>query len=118
VTAFEHADVAGLADLLRADVELEMPPVPTWFTGRGAVSDFLARVVLRVPGQWRAVPTRANGDPAVALYGLASDGTYRAHGIDVLSLIGGRIARIVAFNDPDLVKTFGFPEVLAPASAS
>ncbi|HVV11781.1 sigma-70 family RNA polymerase sigma factor [Amycolatopsis sp.] len=117
VAAFEHADVAGLAELLRADVELEMPPVPTWFTGRDAVSEFLARVVLRAPGQWRALPTRANGDPAVALYGRAPDGTYRANGIDVLSLIGGRIARIVAFNDAALVKTFGFPEVLASASA-
>ncbi len=113
MTAFEHADLAGLADLLRADVELEMPPVPTWFTGRDAVCEFLGRVVLRAPGQWRTVPTRANGDPAVALYGRAPDGTYRAHSIDVLSLIGGRIARIVAFNDADLVKTFGFPAVLA-----
>lgn len=113
VTAFEHADVAGLADLLRADVELEMPPVPTWFTGRDAVCEFLARVVLRTPGQWRATPTRANGAPAIALFGRTPDGTYRANSIDVLSVIGGRIARIVAFNDTGLVKAFGFPEILA-----
>src|SRR5690242_8903496 len=37
IAAFERADVDRLVDLVRADVELEMPPVPTWFTGRDAV---------------------------------------------------------------------------------
>lgn len=113
VTAFERADIAALADLLRADVELEMPPTPTWFTGRDAVCEFLAREVLHVPGRWRSLPTRANGAPAVALYGRAPDDTHRAHGVDVLSLIGGRISRIVAFNEPRLVTAFGLPEILA-----
>jgi RNA polymerase sigma-70 factor (TIGR02960 family) len=34
VDAFTRADPDALVDLLRADVELEMPPIPTWFTGR------------------------------------------------------------------------------------
>src|SRR5215469_4346443 len=40
--AFENADVSGLAELLTADVALEMPPVLTWFTGRLAVASFFA----------------------------------------------------------------------------
>jgi RNA polymerase sigma-70 factor (ECF subfamily) len=43
-------------------------------------------------------------------YELAGD-RYEAHGVTVLTLIGTRIARITAFNDPSLVSTFG----LAPA---
>ena len=54
--------------LLRADVELEMPPIPTWFTGRDAVVGFLAARVLRGRDQWRMVPTRANGQPAFVVY--------------------------------------------------
>jgi RNA polymerase sigma-70 factor, ECF subfamily len=115
MAAFEHADVDGLTQLLRTDVELEMPPIPTWFTGRDAVREFLARVVLRTPGQWRLAYTRANGAPAFALYQRAQDdssGFFQAHGLDVLSLVGGRIARIVAFNDPTLVAKFGLPETI------
>ncbi|HTY34050.1 sigma-70 family RNA polymerase sigma factor [Mycobacterium sp.] len=110
MSAFEHADVDELAQLLRADVELEMPPIPTWFTGRAAVCAFLARVVLHTPDQWRLAPTRANGAPAFAMYKRAPDGSLHAHGLDVLSLTGGRISRIVAFNDPALVAKFGLPE--------
>ena len=113
MAAFEHADVDELAELLRADVELEMPPIPTWFAGRDAVREFLARVVLHTPDQWRLAYTRANGAPAFALYRRAPDGSFRAAGLDVLSLIGGRISRIVAFNDPALVAKFGLPETFA-----
>jgi RNA polymerase sigma-70 factor (ECF subfamily) len=115
MAAFEHANVDELAQLLRTDVELEMPPIPTWFTGRDAVCEFLARVVLRAPDQWRLAYTRANGAPAFALYQRAPDGpsgSFQAHGLDVLSLVGGRIARIVAFNDPTLVTKFGLPETV------
>jgi RNA polymerase sigma-70 factor (ECF subfamily) len=110
MAAFEHADVDGLAELLRADVELEMPPIPTWFTGRDAVRGFLARVVLHTPDQWRLAYTRANGAPAFAMYRRAPDGSFQAHGLDVLTLVGGRISRIVAFNDSRLVARFGLSE--------
>lgn len=113
VTAFEHADVAGLADLLRADVELEMPPVPTWFTGRDAVCGFIRDAVLTAPGMWRLVRTRANGSPALAVYLRGADDFYHAYGISALSLIGGRIARIVVFAEAGLVARFGLPEVVA-----
>ncbi|OBI94272.1 sigma-70 family RNA polymerase sigma factor [Mycobacterium sp. 1245805.9] len=113
MAAFEHADVDLLAELLRADVELEMPPIPTWFTGREAVRGFIARVVLHTPDQWRLAYTRANGAPAFAMYRRAADGSFQAHGLDVLSLAGGRISRIVAFNDATLVAKFGLPETFA-----
>jgi RNA polymerase sigma-70 factor (ECF subfamily) len=113
-TAFQQADVNQLVKLVRADVELEMPPQPTWFTGRDAVLGFLATRVLRRPGTWRMVPTRANRQPALVAYGLGGDGTYHPHGLHVLTLVGGRIARITSFNDASLVTAAG--GVYAPPS--
>jgi RNA polymerase sigma-70 factor (ECF subfamily) len=110
VDAFTRADPDALVNLLRADVEMEMPPIPTWFTGRPAVIGFLASRVLR-RDLWRMVPTRANGQPALVIYERVGHGRYEAYGIQVLTLIGARVARITAFNEPSLVPTFG----LAPA---
>ncbi|MFH8487775.1 sigma-70 family RNA polymerase sigma factor [Streptomyces longisporoflavus] len=110
VEAFTRADADALVQLLRADVEMEMPPTPTWFTGRPAVVGFLARRVLRRE-RWHLVPARANGQPALVAYHRAGEGRFEAHGVQVLALSGARIARITAFNDPRLVPTFG----LAPA---
>ena len=107
VDAFTRADPEALVSLLRADVEMEMPPIPTWFTGRPAVVGFLTSRVLRVQGHWRMVPTRANGQPAVVVHQQAGDGRYEAYGVQVLTVVGARIARITAFNDPSLVPTFG-----------
>ena len=106
VEAFVRADAGALVTLLRADVELEMPPIPTWFTGRDAVAGFLSHRVLR-PGAWRLVPTRANGQPALLEYEKAADGRFAAHGVQVLTVVGERIARITAFNDATLVPVFG-----------
>jgi RNA polymerase sigma-70 factor (ECF subfamily) len=114
VDAFTRADAGALVDLLRADVELEMPPIPTWFTGRQAVVGFLGSRVLRHGGQWRMVPSRANGQAALVAYQRTGDGRYEAYGVQVLTLIGARIARITSFNDPGLVPVFG----LAPALAN
>ncbi|NUS44365.1 MAG: sigma-70 family RNA polymerase sigma factor [Mycobacteriaceae bacterium] len=110
--AFERADVGALAELLRADVELEMPPLPTWFVGRDTVLNYLRREVLTEPGRWRLVRTGANGGPAAALYQRDPGGRYRAVGIDVLTVQGGRIARLTAFLDPGLVAGFALPDVI------
>ncbi|QYN25636.1 sigma-70 family RNA polymerase sigma factor [Amycolatopsis sp. DSM 110486] len=118
VAAFEHADVAALANLLRADVELEMPPIPTWFTGADVVCAFLAREVLSTPGQWRLIATRANGAPAFAVYQRGGDGAFHAYGVQVLSLIGAHVARINAFLDPGLIAAFDLPAVVPAPPAT
>ncbi|WP_372487620.1 sigma-70 family RNA polymerase sigma factor [Streptomyces lomondensis] len=116
VDAFTRADPDAMVRLLHADVELEMPPTPTWFTGRRAVVGFLAGRVLRHPDQWRMVPTGANGQPAAVVYHRAGDGRYEAHGVQVLTLLGDRVARITAFNDPGLVPAFGLAPALTRSS--
>jgi RNA polymerase sigma-70 factor (ECF subfamily) len=110
VDAFTRADPDALVRLLRADVEMEMPPTPTWFTGRQAVIGFLATRVLR-RNLWRLLPTRANGQPALIAYQHTGEGRHEPYGIQVLTLAGSRIARITAFNDPGLVPTFASTSV-------
>ena len=107
IAAFEHADAAALERLLRRDAVLELPPSSVWFTGGEAIATAVAG--LGSPGEWRMVPTAANGQPAAAAYRRGADGTYRAFGIVVLTAAATGIARIVVFGDPGLFGRFGLP---------
>jgi RNA polymerase sigma-70 factor (ECF subfamily) len=117
--AIENADTSALAELLREDALLEMPPLLTWFLGRDIVVRFVAGNLLAEPGGLRLVAVSANGQPALAVYRRDPDGTYHAHAIIVLTITGTGIARMVAFQDPDLFGPFGLPKEylagLAPA---
>ncbi len=115
-TAWETADVAAITDLLRADAVLEMPPLLTWFAGRSVVGEFLARIVLPRPGEFRMLRVAANGQPGFAAY-LREDGGYQAHAIQVLAAGAGRISRIVSFNDAALFPAFGLPADYSAARA-
>ena len=108
IAAYEDADLPALAALLRDDVQLEMPPIPTWFTGRDAVLEFFATRALRSPGR-RVIATRANGCPALASYQRRPDGMYAAHSIQVLETADGAVTHIYAFLDPRLFPVFGLP---------
>ena len=110
VAAFETSDVAAISRLLRDDVELEMPPVMTWFAGRAAVMD-LYRFRVGRPAAWKAVPTGANGQPAAATYLRGSDGVFHAHSVQVLTMAADGIRRIVAFQDRRVFAAFGFPDI-------
>ena len=112
VAAFERADVGALARLLRVEVELEMPPIPTWFAGRETVLGFYAHRALAPGVHRRVLPTAANGYPAAATYIRSGGGAYEAHNIQVLELAGGQVARIYAFRDAALFGRFGLPRVL------
>jgi RNA polymerase sigma-70 factor, ECF subfamily len=107
--AIENADATALAELLREDVALEMPPAATWFAGRDVVVRFTASNLFGEPGGLRLVPVMANGQPAFAVYQRQPDGMYHAHALQVLTLTATGIARIVAFVDPDVFASFGLP---------
>ena len=117
VAAFENADVAELQRVLLETVALEMPPTPTWFSGREVVTGFLSSRVLRSPGQLRLIPTRANGQPAVAEYGIVDGGVYEARAIHVLEATNGQVSRIVVFFDTELFPLFDLPATLPAAPA-
>ncbi|HEX9031980.1 MAG TPA: sigma-70 family RNA polymerase sigma factor [Streptosporangiaceae bacterium] len=108
--AIENADASALADLLREDVALEMPPALSWFAGRPAVAGFVASHLLTAPGRLRLVPVTANAQPAFAVYQREPGGQYHGHAVLVLTVTGTGIARIVSFQDPGLLGSFGLPQ--------
>jgi RNA polymerase sigma-70 factor (ECF subfamily) len=115
--AFESADISALAELLREDVTLEMPPVPTWFAGRAGVLRFFATRALDAPGRFRMVPTMANGQPAFAVYQRGPDGAYHADAVTVPTVTTTGIGRIVTFRNPGLFALFGLPLIHGAAAA-
>ncbi|MDT3443637.1 MULTISPECIES: RNA polymerase subunit sigma-70 [unclassified Pseudofrankia] len=110
LVAFEAGDAKLLADLLRADVTYEMPPIARWFQGRASVLDHHHRRVFA--HRRTALLTSANGYPALAMYAGEPDGSFRAHGIHLIEQHDGAITRIVVFLNPELFPTFGRPIVL------
>jgi hypothetical protein len=114
IAAFENADAAALEHILREDAVLEMTGTRTWFAGLKTCMPFLASHALFSPGDWRMVPTRANGQPAAVAYLRGSDSAHHAYGVAVLTVTTTGTARISVFGDPGLVTKFGYP-VLAPA---
>ncbi|HEY3976383.1 MAG TPA: sigma-70 family RNA polymerase sigma factor [Streptosporangiaceae bacterium] len=115
--AIENADASALAELLREDVELEMPPLQTWFTGRQAVVRVVAVHLLTGPGEHRLVGITANGEPAFAVYQRETGGAYGAHALLVPTVTPTGIARMVAFQDPGLFALFGLPREHGGAAA-
>ena len=115
--AFENADTGALAELLREDATLEMPPAPAWFAGRAPVLRFYAAHALDVPGRFRLVPVMANGQPAFAVYQRDSGGAYRADAVTVPTVTATGIARIVTFRNPGLFALFGLPLEYGAAAA-
>ncbi len=108
MAALEGADLAAVAELLAEEVRTAMPPYVLWFQGRDAVLGALAASWdpggPAYVGRFRAVPTRANGSPAVATY---VDG--QAFAIGVPRVARGRIVELTAFHSPRLFPAFGLP---------
>ena len=111
VEAWEAADVGRLSDLLKADVVMGIPAQGLRLNGRAAVCDFLANVPARDHRKkFRFIATRANRQPALAVYRLDADGhtdAYRAWAIVVLTLDASAVAGIAIFPDPSLMPVFG-----------
>src|SRR5262249_24924297 len=107
IAAFEAADAAALVRLLTEDVTLEATPSRTWFAGRTTCIPFLRDHLLGSPGDWRMVPTSANGHPAAAAFPRDQQGDSQPYGICVLTVTDAGIRRISSFGDPQLVAIFG-----------
>jgi RNA polymerase sigma-70 factor, ECF subfamily len=111
--AWARADVDALRELLAEDVVFSMPPWALWWQGREALANFSKTAQHACP-ETRQVPTRANGQLAVASYGLDSEtGRYTASALDVFTFQGSRIKEITAFVTPEVFPAFGLPPALA-----
>ncbi|WP_199750139.1 sigma-70 family RNA polymerase sigma factor [Amycolatopsis sp. WAC 04169] len=114
--ATANGDSRVMAELLREDVLVTMPPNPLWFSGRDVFLEFVAQSLDPASptyfGEWKHLPAVANGLPAAAGY-VRRPGTriYRAQVLDVLRIEDGKIAEITAF-EPHLFPAFGLPLTL------
>jgi RNA polymerase sigma-70 factor (TIGR02960 family) len=112
VAAFETGDVDGIVALMTEDAWLRMPPVPLEYQGRELAGRFLADVAFRQGRQYKLVATRANGQPAFAVYMRDPvNGVARAFGLLVLTLAGERVSEITRFDNAARA-SFGLPRTL------
>jgi RNA polymerase sigma-70 factor, ECF subfamily len=115
VDAFERADVEAVVEMLASDGAITMPPLPTWYRGREAVTAFLKADVLR-DKRWRLVPARANGQLAFGNYRWDEEReTFEPRSISVLTLGREGIAEITTFIGPELIPSFGLPDEIEPS---
>jgi RNA polymerase sigma-70 factor, ECF subfamily len=113
VDAHERADVDALAELLRADARLTMPPHPTWYAGREAILIAARQGFDPEFGRLRSVVAGANLQPAAAHYlRRPGESEYRPLALDVLRLEAGSVAEITSFVFPGLFPAFGLPPTL------
>jgi len=111
VQVWEAADIDGLVSLLREDATLSMPPLPTWYAGREAISAAAQTMIFAgdARGRWLMQPVRANRQPACAVYQRDEAGIYRAFGISVLTIEQGKVTDIITFINLELFQRFGLP---------
>jgi RNA polymerase sigma-70 factor (ECF subfamily) len=109
VDAWERDDVQAFAAMLAEDATFAMPPLATWWRGRDSIATWAAGFSMNGLWGWKAIVTRANGQPALAFYSW--DEGEQAHlpfALNVLTLRGSQVSDVVAFiarstepTDPD-----------------
>ncbi|MFJ4653121.1 sigma-70 family RNA polymerase sigma factor [Nocardia sp. NPDC088792] len=111
VSAFESLDIEALRQLLREDALLQMPPFAAWFRGPDAIATFLASIFAR-GGEFRMLPTNANGRDALGSYLRRDTPDWRANNLHVLTLSENGIARMDLFHRSELFPSFGLPPAI------
>jgi RNA polymerase sigma-70 factor (ECF subfamily) len=110
-SAYTAADLDGLLALLTDDVRLSMPPGPFEYHGRAVAAQGLGQLFAQ-GHRYRLIETRANGQPAFALYRKDPHaGILHASGLLVITLTGPRISAMTMFA-PGFLARFGFPRTL------
>src|SRR5262249_30462168 len=110
--ALERADQDALIGLLVTDVRLSMPPVMLEYRGIESAQRIFAAVTFRPGRTYRALPTHANGQPALGLC-LADPhaSVYRAYCLLVITAAADHITAITSFST-NVMTRFGLPRTL------
>jgi RNA polymerase sigma-70 factor, ECF subfamily len=124
VEAWEKNDIDTVVGMLTEDASFTMPPLASWFGPRDAIAEFLAFSPMSGDWRWRAIQTRANGQPALAFYAWnEEEQTYRRFALNVLTFRGDKISDVTAFltrttEDPDPEVILRLPEQAADRLAT
>jgi RNA polymerase sigma-70 factor, ECF subfamily len=98
VEAWMRGDVGAVVAMLSEDATFSMPPLRSYFYGREAISVFLEGWPLSGLWRWRALETRANGQPALAFYTWDDEtGSFHRFALNVFTLQGDQISAVTAF---------------------
>jgi RNA polymerase sigma-70 factor (ECF subfamily) len=109
--AYTGADLDGLLALLTDDVRLAMPPHPFEYRGRAVAAQGLGQLLAH-GHRYELIETRANGQPAFALYRQDPHAAIlHASGLLVVTLTGPQISAMTLFT-PDVLARFGLPRTL------
>jgi RNA polymerase sigma-70 factor (ECF subfamily) len=96
--ALERCDVHAVVAMLAEDATWSMPPMSTWYRGLETLVPFMTEWPLSGEWRWRNLPTRANGQAAVASYSWYEEtGSYRPFALNVLTVRGAQISDITSF---------------------
>ncbi len=112
VEAFWRKDVDAIVGMLTRDAVWEMPPFTSWYAGPEAVGWLIETQCPGGSADMPMVATRANGQPAFAMYMRGPEGDFVPFHLQVLTLEGDRVAHVSAFFDARLFAVFGLPERL------
>jgi RNA polymerase sigma-70 factor, ECF subfamily len=116
VDAWERCDVEAFTALLVEDATFAMPPLATWYETREVIAHWAAASSMSGAWRWRAVLTRANGQPALAFYSWdVGAAAYLPFALCVISVRGDRVSDVTAFivrstASPDPEAYARFPE--------
>jgi RNA polymerase sigma-70 factor (ECF subfamily) len=98
VDAWERDDVEAFTAMLAEDATFAMPPLATWYTTREGIREWAANWSMNGLWGWRAIVTRANGQPAIGFYSWDEEQqTHLPFALNVLTLRGSQISDVTAF---------------------
>ena len=84
--------------MLAQDATFAMPPMSTWYRTREGIATWARLSPLTGEWRWKAVLTRANGQPALAFYSFDQESdAYLPFALNVLSFRGREISNVTAF---------------------
>ena len=98
VDAWERNDVEQFVSMLAADATFTMPPLASWYDTREGIRIWAESSSMSGDWRWKAVFTRANGQPALGFYAWdESESAYLPFALNVLTFRGREVVDVTAF---------------------
>ena len=98
VDAWERNDVEQFVSMLAEDATFTMPPLASWYETREGIRIWAINSSMSGDWRWKAVFTRANGQPALGFYAWdENEAAYMPFALNVLSFRGREIVDVTAF---------------------